>query len=52
MYDEDCIITADIDLSERQRANLDFDVVGHYARPDVLQLKVNRKPGRSVIFED
>jgi nitrilase len=35
---------ADLDLAEVARSKLDFDVVGHYARPDVFQLVVNEKP--------
>jgi nitrilase len=52
VYDKETILTADIDLAEVEKASLDFDVVGHYARPDALQLIVSRKPGQSVIFED
>ena len=52
VYDKEAIITADIDLSEVEKASLDFDAVGHYARPDALQLTVSRKPGQSVIFKD
>ena len=41
VYDEEQILYAELDpvrlLAERQR----FDPVGHYNRPDVLQLKVN-----------
>jgi nitrilase len=29
---------------------IDFDVVGHYARPDVFRLEVNEKPMKSVSF--
>jgi hypothetical protein len=32
------------DLGEIVRAKFDFDVVGHYARPEVLSLVVNDKP--------
>lgn len=40
------ILFADIDLEEIRRAKFDFDVVGHYARPDVFRLIVDeeRKP--------
>jgi nitrilase len=48
LYDREGILTADLDLSEIVRARFDFDVVGHYARPDVFQLFVNEQPARSV----
>jgi nitrilase len=35
------ILTADIDLAEIARAKFDFDVTGHYARPDVFRLVVD-----------
>jgi len=41
LYDEEGILYADLDLSEIVRSKVDFDVVGHYARPDVFQLVVN-----------
>jgi nitrilase len=44
LYDQDGILYADLDLAEVTRGKLDFDVVGHYARPDVFQLIVNEKP--------
>jgi len=35
------ILTADLDRSEIIRGKFDFDVTGHYARPDVFRLRVN-----------
>ena len=43
LYDREGILTAELDLAEVARAKFDFDVVGHYARPDVFQLKVNEQ---------
>ena len=44
LYDKQGILFADIDLAEVARGKFDFDVVGHYARPDVFQLVVNEGP--------
>ncbi|MCP4140059.1 MAG: carbon-nitrogen hydrolase family protein [Chloroflexi bacterium] len=48
LYDQEGILYAELDLKEVLRAKLDFDVVGHYARPDVFQLIVNEEPGKTV----
>jgi len=40
LYDKEGIITAEIDHREIIKAKMDFDPVGHYARPDVFELKV------------
>jgi nitrilase len=37
------ILTADLDLGEIARGKFDFDVTGHYARPDVFHLHVNER---------
>lgn len=42
------ILIADLDLDECIRGKFDFDVIGHYARPDVFQLRVNEKEQKSV----
>jgi nitrilase len=36
------IIYAEVDLAKVQQSRRQFDVVGHYARPDVFRLHVNR----------
>ncbi len=41
LYDAEGILYADLDMGEVARGKFDFDVVGHYARPDVFQLRVN-----------
>lgn len=51
VYGSETILTADLDFSLITRAKLDFDVTGHYARPDIFQLIVNEKKQHSVRFE-
>jgi nitrilase len=48
LYNEEGILYVELDMAEVVRGKLDFDVVGHYARPDVFQLTVNEKPMPSV----
>ncbi|WP_084804009.1 carbon-nitrogen hydrolase family protein [Bradyrhizobium sp. NAS80.1] len=40
-FDGPAVLYADIDRGEIARAKFDFDVVGHYARPDVFRLQVD-----------
>ncbi|KAM3242424.1 hypothetical protein ACQJBY_054840 [Aegilops geniculata] len=49
-YDGEALITADLDMGEIVRAKFDFDVVGHYSRPEVLSLVVDDQPHRPVSF--
>ena len=51
LFNEDGILTADIDMAEIARSKYDFDVVGHYARPDVFRLHVNEAPARPVVSD-
>ncbi len=44
LYGEEGILYADLDLGEVVKGKVDFDVVGHYARPDVFQLLINEEP--------
>jgi nitrilase len=48
-WDGEAIITAELDLQDIPRAKFDFDVTGHYARPDVFQLHVNERPMTPVV---
>jgi nitrilase len=51
LYGEEGILFADLDLGEVARGKIDFDAVGHYARPDVFQLIVNERPAPPVSFK-
>jgi len=46
------ILHAEIDLERVGMARRSLDVVGHYARPDIFRLHVNRRPQGPVMFED
>ncbi len=48
-FDGASILYADLDLDEATRAKYDFDVVGHYARPDLFHLEVNEQPQEPVV---
>lgn len=47
-FDGETILTATLDLDEIERGKFDFDVAGHYSRPDVFQLIVNERATRPV----
>jgi len=49
LFDQEGILTAELDLAEVASGKYDFDVVGHYARPDVFQLVVNEEPAQTVV---
>jgi nitrilase len=44
------ILEAELDLREIVRGKYDLDVVGHYARPDVFELRVDERSKRPVVF--
>ncbi|MCQ8186415.1 carbon-nitrogen hydrolase family protein [Parvularcula maris] len=50
--DEEALLIATIDHAEVRRERHSFDVVGHYSRPDIFELRVNRKRLSTVRFED
>jgi nitrilase len=50
-YERETLLTATLDLDDLGRAKFDFDVVGHYSRPDIFKLTVNESPTPVVAFE-
>jgi nitrilase len=46
------ILYADIDVEAARRARRSLDVAGHYARPDVFNFSVDRRPRSPVVFTD
>jgi nitrilase len=44
------VLYADIDPTAAARSRRSLDVAGHYARPEIFQLHVNRKPLPPVHF--
>ena len=48
VFGEQTILTAELDFDQITRARFDFDVAGHYARPDVFSLTVDERPKRAV----
>lgn len=44
LWGEEGILTAELDLDLVAKSKLDFDVIGHYARPDIFEFKVNNQP--------
>jgi nitrilase len=52
VFNEDALLTAELDMSAIPMAQMDFDVVGHYARPDVFALRVNTRAQQSVRLDD
>jgi nitrilase len=47
-WETEGILTADLDMAEIARGKYDFDVAGHYARPDIFRLSVNERPAKAV----
>jgi nitrilase len=47
-FEGEAILTAELDLGDIGRGKFDFDVAGHYSRPDVFRLIVNEAPMSAV----
>mgnify|MGYP000857350215 CR=1 FL=1 len=52
VFDREELLVADLDLSLIQKSRYDFDVMGHYARPDVFELVVNEEKKGGVAWID
>lgn len=50
--DEEKLVVAEIDHTRVREERQNMDMVGHYSRPDVLQLKVNIQRQKTVVIED
>jgi nitrilase len=48
LFGEEGILVTDLDLARVVEGRFDFDVTGHYARPDVFRLVVNEQPAPPV----
>ena len=52
LHREKGVLYADIDTEAAARARRSLDVCGHYSRPDVFSLIVNRRPLEPAVFVD
>ncbi|MER7081946.1 nitrilase [Saccharopolyspora kobensis] len=50
--DGPAILRAELDLGRIAEGKYDFDVVGHYSRPDIFELRVDRSPKHPVVPHD
>lgn len=50
VFDTETILYADIDTGIGRASNLDFDVCGHYSRPDLFKVTVNTSAMQPVVF--
>ena len=44
LFGKEGMLTAEIDLREIIKGKMDFDPIGHYARPDIFELQWKKKP--------
>jgi nitrilase len=44
LWNQEGLITAELDFSVLAKSKLDFDVIGHYSRNDVFNFSVNKQP--------
>ena len=51
LYDAEGMLVAELDLSLIAQGHLDFDVVGHYNRPDVFSFSVDTAPKPAAAFD-
>ncbi|TAM56237.1 nitrilase [bacterium] len=51
-YSGETILSADVDVTQIVGAKFDFDVVGHYARPDIFHLDVDERATAAVHVQE
>jgi nitrilase len=51
LLDRSGVLIADVDVADIVRARFDFDPVGHYARPDIFHLEVDRTARAAVTYQ-
>ena len=51
VYGREAVVVADIDVGAIARGKYDFDAAGHYARPDIFTLHIDRRPRKGVRIE-
>ncbi len=44
LFDKQGVLIAELDLEDIVRSKLDFDVNGHYSRPDIFEFRVKNQP--------
>jgi nitrilase len=44
LWNEEGVLSAELDTNEIAHGRIDFDAVGHYARPDIFRLEVDERP--------
>jgi nitrilase len=50
LFDQEGVVVAELDRGAIARGKFDFDVTGHYARPDVFRFQVDERPRGAVDF--
>ncbi len=52
IYDKETILTAEVDVGKIANGKYDFDVVGHYSRPDIFKLEIDESSKNPTEIKD